>query len=142
VAIYGVYRVASLNKNYLDSEKLTQICNAKLSSDCKCPLQKHDGWQSIPEHRWPQEHLHERGTLRKSNSEEPSFVEHHPNGTRFESPEAPVALEFFPYNRCTVFSCGQCHQIVLKYTEAGGYYVEQRARRIRADLIVNITNIE
>jgi hypothetical protein len=131
-----------LNKNYLNTENLMQLCQESMAASCECPLQKHEGWQSIPEHRWPQEHLKERGTLRKSNSEEPSFVEHHPNGTRFESSAAPVAIEFFPYNRSTVFSCNHCHQIILKYTEAGGYYVEQRARRINTDLIVAVTNIE
>jgi hypothetical protein len=131
-----------LNKNYLDAKHLEQLCAETLSTECECPLQKHEGWQSIPEHRWPQEHLTERGTLRKSNSEEPSFVEHHPNGTRFESADAPVAIEFFPYNRCTIFSCDHCHQVVLKYTEAGGYYVEQRARRVRTELIVSIPNFE
>jgi hypothetical protein len=131
-----------LNKSYLSAENLMQLCDENLSTTCDCPLQQHDGWQSIAEHRWPQEHLKERGTLRKSNFEEPSFVEHHPNGTRFESSNAPVAVEFFPYNRCMVFSCDLCHQVALKYTEAGGYYVEQRARRITTELIVNVTNLE
>jgi hypothetical protein len=131
-----------LNKNYLSPAKLAQICDEAAYSVCECPLQKHDGWQSIPEHRWPQEHLQERGTLRKSNEDEPSFEEFHPQSTRFESPDAPVAHDFFPYNRCTAFSCEHCHQTVLKYTEAGGYYVEQRARRINSKLIVNITSIE
>jgi hypothetical protein len=131
-----------LNKNYLSPAKLSQICKENQCSSCECPLQKHDGWQSIPEHRWPQEHLRERGTLRKSNQDEPTFEEFHPNGTRFESPDAPVAHEFFPYNRSTVFTCEHCHQTVLKYTEAGGYYVEQRARRINSKLIVKITPIE
>jgi hypothetical protein len=131
-----------LNSNYISATKLAQICDEKQGTACECPLQKHDGWQSIPEHRWPTEHLVERGTLRQSNHDEPSFEEFHPNGTRFEAFDAPVATEFFPYNRSTVFSCGHCLQTVLKYTEAGGYYVEQRARRIHSKLIVNITHIE
>jgi hypothetical protein len=131
-----------LNKNYLSPAKLAQICDESACTVCKCPLQKNAGWQSIPEHRWPQEHLRERGTLRKSNEDEPTFEEFHPQGTRFESPDAPVAHDFFPYNRITAFSCEHCHQTVLKYTEAGGYYVEQRARRINSKLIVNISSIE
>jgi hypothetical protein len=129
-----------LNKNYLDTDALAKISAHKKSKECSCPLKSHTGWQSIPEHRWPQEHLTEQGTLRKSNTEEPCFDEYHPSGTRFESANAPVALDFFPYNHSTVFLCEHCHQTVLKYTETGGYYVEQRARRIDASLIVTPTN--
>jgi hypothetical protein len=125
-----------LNINYINQEQLTNICQQANAKTCDCALREHEGWQSIAEHRWPVEHLKERGTLRVTNTEEPTFEEHHPEGTRFESVNAPVAVTFFPYNRCAIFSCQQCDQTVLKYTEAGGYYVEQRARRIHAGLIL------
>ena len=65
----------------------------------------------------------------------PGFEEYHPEGTRYESAVAPVSVTHFPYTRCDVFSCNQCAQHVLRYTEFGGYYVDPRGRRINADLI-------
>ena len=74
-------------------------------------------------------------TLRDPEVYEPTFEEHHPNSTRYDSADAPVALKFFPYNRCDVFACNRCQQQVLRYTEFGGYYVDHRARRLDAALI-------
>ena len=79
---------------------------------------------------WPQAQLAPVASLRDPHIDEPTFEEHHPNGTRYESADAPVALKFFPYNRCDVFACQRCQQTVLRYTEFGGYYVDHRARRI------------
>jgi hypothetical protein len=76
-------------------------------------------------------------TLRDPEVYEPTFEEQHPNGTRYESPDAPVALKFFPYNRCDLHACGKCHQYVLRYTEFGGYYVDHRARRLETALILD-----
>ena len=66
-----------------------------------------------------------------------TFEEYHPNGTRYESPQAPIAPGFFPFNRCDVFACGHCGCAVLKYTEYGGYYVDHRVRRVDPDLVVD-----
>lgn len=74
-------------------------------------------------------------TLRDPDVYEPTFEEHHPSGTRYDDPNAPVALQHFPYNRCDVFACQRCAQQVLRYTEFGGYYVDHRARRLNPDLI-------
>jgi hypothetical protein len=74
-------------------------------------------------------------TLRDPDVYEPTFEEQHPNGTRYESADAPVALKFFPYNRCDVYACDTCQQHALRYTEFGGYYVDPRARRLNTELI-------
>jgi hypothetical protein len=68
---------------------------------------------------------------------EPTFEEQHPNGTRYDSANAPVALKFFPYNRCDVFSCSRCERFLLRYTEFGGYYVDHRVRALNAELVVD-----
>jgi hypothetical protein len=68
-----------------------------------------------------------------------SFEEFHPNGTRYDSPEAPIALNYFPYNRADVYACQQCGCAVLKYTEYGGYYIDQRVRLVDAALITDAT---
>ena len=101
--------------------------------DCDCPLKPCEGWSSISEAQWPKDSLVAQATLRDPHIDEPTFEEHHLNGTRYESPNAPVALKFFPYNRCDVYACQRCQQTVLRYTEFGGYYVDHRARRITRD---------
>lgn len=98
--------------------------------DCHCALKHCAGWSSISEAQWSQTQLQAQATLRDVSINEPTFEEQHPQGTRYESVNAPVALKFFPYNRCDVFACQRCHQTVLRYTEFGGYYVDHRARRI------------
>jgi hypothetical protein len=102
---------------------------------CKCSLARCAGWESVNDAQWPSQQLELVGTLRDPDLYEPGFEEHHPKGTRYESAEAPVSVKHFPYNRCAVFSCKQCSQHVLRYTEFGGYYVDPRGRRITADLI-------
>ena len=102
---------------------------------CKCSLARCAGWESVNDAQWPLQQLELVGTLRDPDVYEPGFEEHHPKGTRYESAEAPVSVKHFPYNRCEVFSCKQCSQHVLRYTEFGGYYVDPRGRRITADLI-------
>ena len=102
---------------------------------CKCSLARCAGWESVNDAQWPSQQLELVGTLRDPDLYEPGFEEHHPKGTRYESAEAPVSVKYFPYNRCEVFSCKQCSQHDLRYTEFGGYYVDPRGRRITADLI-------
>ena len=104
-------------------------------SNCQCVLQRCAGWESVNDTEWPAKHLQQVATLRDPDVYEPTFEEHHPNGTRYDSADAPVVLKFFPYNRCDVFACSQCQQHVLRYTEFGGYYVDHRARRLNADTV-------
>jgi len=102
---------------------------------CQCSLERCAGWESVNDAQWPLQQLQMVGTLRDPELYEPSYEEHHPKGTRYESVDAPVSAKHFPYNRCDVFFCKQCAQHVLRYTEFGGYYVDPRGRRITADLI-------
>jgi len=102
---------------------------------CKCSLARCAGWESVNDAQWPLQQLELVGTLRDPDLYEPGFEEYHNKRTRYESAEAPVSVKHFPYNRCAVFSCKQCSQHVLRYTEFGGYYVDPRGRRITADLI-------
>ena len=115
-------------------EALRQI-SAGPTQDCQCSLQRCAGWETFPDADWPAHQMKAVATLRDPEVYEPTFEEHHPNGTRYESSDAPVALKFFPYNRCDVFACGRCQQQVLRYTEFGGYYVDHRARRLDPALI-------
>jgi hypothetical protein len=62
--------------------------------------------------------------------------EFHPQGTHLWSPDAPIALGWHPYNRCTLWRCNRCGAPFLRYTEYGGYYQDERFRPLLMDLIV------
>ena len=104
---------------------------------CDCELAGCAGWDSVAPHRWPADALVRVGTLRDAELTEPTFAEHHPAGTRLESPEAPLALRHYPCNRADVFACQRCQGLVLRYDETGGYYFDIRARRVAPALIVD-----
>ncbi len=77
------------------------------------------------------------GTLRNTAIEEPALEECHPQGTRYESPNAPIAPAYFPYNQCDVWRCMRCERHLLRYTEFGGYNVDPRVRVLDADNIID-----
>jgi hypothetical protein len=93
------------------------------------------GWESVPG-GYDRGQLRAVGTLRRPDDEAPTLEEFHPAGTGIWSPDAPIAPAFFPYNRCTVWQCAGCSRPFLRYTEYGGYYVEERVRELDAALIV------
>lgn len=101
---------------------------------CRCGVGACAGWTSLTEERWPADQMQAVATLREPDLYEPTFEERHPNGTRYDSPAAPVAVRFFPYNRCELWRCGQCQRQLLRYTEFGGYYVDHRVRELAPDL--------
>ena len=117
-------------------DALRQLANQP-HTPCQCSLQHCAGWESVNDTAWPAQQMALVATLRNPDVYEPTFEEQHPNGTRYESADAPVALKFFPYNRCDVHACSKCQQHVLRYTEFGGYYVDHRARRLNAELITD-----
>jgi len=125
----------------LDSSQLLALA-IKPMDQCACSLKICKGWESVSDDRWPSKQLKLEGALRRELADgesELSFEEFHPNGTRYDSPEAPIALNYFPYNRADVYSCQQCGCAVLKYTEYGGYYIDQRVRLVDAALITDAT---
>jgi hypothetical protein len=123
----------------LNSTQLKALAKQSLNQ-CTCALKICKGWESVSNDRWPSKQLKLEGTLRRELAQgetEQSFEEFHPNGTRYDSPDAPVALNYFPYNRADVFGCQQCGCAILKYTEYGGYYIDQRVRLVDASLVVD-----
>ena len=122
----------------LNAHELKQLAEAAEQSAtpaCGCWLHRVDSWESITEERWPADLLQRVGTLRADDYEEPTFDEFHPDGTRYDSADAPISVAHFPFNRCDVFRCVACARVVLRYTEFGGYYVDHRARRVDAALV-------
>jgi len=106
------------------------------SKPCSCALGACAGWESLTEDRWPSSQMQPFATLRAPEMAEPSFEEQHPEGTRYESPDAPVAVKFFPYNRCDIWHCSLCQRHLLRYTEFGGYSVDHRVRALTPDLTI------
>lgn len=122
----------------LGAAGLKQLANSS-PDQCRCTLKACRGWESVSDDRWPAQQMQAAGTLRKPLPEgqaEWTFEEYHPKGTRYESDQAPIAPDFFPFNRCDVYSCTRCGCAVLKYTEYGGYYVDHRVRLVDADRVV------
>jgi len=122
--------------NKLDTKSLMGLSQQRQALACTCSIGECAGWESFTEDRWPSLQMQAVGTLRGPDGHEPSVEEHHPEGTRYASPAAPIAVRFFPYNLCDVYACSQCDKLLLRYTEFGGYYVDHRVRMLDAALVV------
>jgi hypothetical protein len=88
------------------------------------------GWESMPPGFDAAAALQRVGSLRNPQDEDPTLDEFHPEGTHLWSALAPVALAYFPYNRCEVWRCRACARPFLRYTEYGGYYEDERIREL------------
>ena len=120
----------------LNAASLKAAVHGTQSQTCSCALGSCAGWESFTEERWSKDLMRPLGTLRDAAVYEPTTDEFHAEGTRYESPTAPIAVNFFPYNRCDVYGCTQCHRVLLRYTEFGGYYVDHRVRELNPALVV------
>lgn len=103
---------------------------------CSCTASDSAGWISSPASLSDSD-FQEVGTLLQDPFTEPTFAEFHPEGTRYDSPDAPIAPRYFPYNRCIVSTCKMCGRAYLRYTEAGGYFVDRRIRSLSAEKLVD-----
>lgn len=92
------------------------------------------GWESMPG-GFDSTRLRRVGTLKDADDEEPTVEEYHPAGTNAWSVDAPIAPDWFPYNRCDVWACTACGRPFLRYTEYGGYYTDERIRALNPDLV-------
>ncbi|MES2102567.1 MAG: hypothetical protein V4634_01000 [Pseudomonadota bacterium] len=110
--------------------------SSNIGAACACCTVNLDGWISVPL-SLAEENLREVGTLLEDPYTEPTFVEFHPAGTHYDSPQAPIAPRYFPYNRCIVANCLNCGRHYLRYTEAGGYFVDRRIRLLSSRLLVD-----
>jgi hypothetical protein len=123
----------------MDAAQLRTVARGK-PDQCTCALKACRGWESVSDDRWPVDQMQAVGTLRPALPEgqtELTFEEFHPEGTRYESPNAPIAPGYFPFNRCDVHACTRCHCAVLRYTEYGGYYVDHRVRLVDGDFVID-----
>jgi hypothetical protein len=120
----------------LDAAALHALAKAAPQQGCStCEGLASPGWETLPS-GFDERLLRTVATLR-GDDPEPTLQEYHPAGTRLWSPDAPIAPAYFPYNRCDVAACPGCGRLFLRYTEFGGYYVDQRVRELRAGLVVD-----
>jgi hypothetical protein len=121
----------------LDAGELRRLAASRPAAPCPaCAAIRAPGWEAVPA-SLDRDRLRRVATLRQPGLEDPTLAEHHPGGTHGWSVDAPIAPAFFPYNRCDVWQCVQCGRPFLRYTEYGGYYVEERIREIDPDLVVD-----
>lgn len=124
-----------MNAKLLTDTTLKTTLQATSSKACTCAVGLCAAWESVPDERFPKAQMAHIGTLRDQDIYEPTFEQYHPNGTNYDSPDAPISAKHFPYNRCDVFRCDTCERVLLRYTEYGGYYVDTRVRCARQELI-------
>jgi hypothetical protein len=119
----------------LAASELKLLAEENAHAPCPaCVALRAPGWEALPG-GYDSRQLRKVGTLRQPDVEEPTLEEYHPQGTGAWSADAPIAPGFFPYNRCDVWQCGRCGRPFLRYTEYGGYYVEERIRELQPSLI-------
>jgi hypothetical protein len=128
-----------MDAKLLDDAALKTALQATASKACTCAIGSCTAWESVPDERWPKEQMTQIGTLRDPDIAEPTFEEHHVRIdhklTHYDSPESPISSKHFPYNRCDAHKCSACSRVLLKYTEYGGYFVDQRVRWARPELM-------
>jgi hypothetical protein len=134
IFIFHFLNHPTMHRIHSAGELRALLDSSTASKPCVCALGACAGWESLTEERWPASQMHQVATLRDPDLTEPSFEEQHPQGTRYESPDAPVAVTYFPYNRCDLWRCSQCQRHLLRYTEFGGYYVDHRVRALSPQL--------
>ena len=121
----------------LDAADLRRLAAASPRTPCAtCASLVAPGWEAMPG-GFDRQLLRQVGSLRDPAIEDPTLDEHHPAGTRGWSADAPIAPLYFPYNRCDVWQCVACSRPFVRYTEYGGYYVEERVRELDAELVVD-----
>jgi len=120
----------------IDELRTLAEASAQVTLHCACEIASCTGWTRTPV-TFPQAQMRAAGTLAGDPYLDPTFAEYHPHGTNYWSPDAPIAIHYFPYNRCALQQCSVCLRYCLTYVEAGGYYVEPRIRALDARLIVD-----
>jgi DNA-directed RNA polymerase subunit RPC12/RpoP len=119
----------------INRDELLSLATSSHKEACPdCQSLTCDGWESIPG-GFETKALECIGTLRVEDSQE-CWEEYHPDGTDLWSKNAPIAIGFHPYNKSDVYQCKKCGSKYLRYLEAGGYYVDERIRKLDAKLII------
>ena len=120
----------------LSPDEVERIAREQPEPCAECAPLAFRGWDSFPGDK-SDAALEKVGALWLAGQEdEPTLAEHHPAGTDYWSPDAPIALAYFPANRSEVWRCRHCGHGFLRYTEYGGYYEDRRIRSLQSALVV------
>ena len=129
----------------LNADDLRRIARASrderttVHGECECAALRCAGWESLPA-SFGAGRLARLGHVASARDADPyaetTLAEHHPAGTHYDAPDAPIATGHFPANRSEVWACIDCGRAFLRYTEYGGYYVDQRIRELDEALVV------
>ncbi|SDI60188.1 hypothetical protein [Pseudomonas abietaniphila] len=111
--------------------------SSAVTHPCACLAKPFAGWEGLPV-SIKESQLRETGSLIAAEEEDLTLDEYHPDGTSYWSEKAPIAPQFFPYNRCKVCECVDCSRVYLRYAEAGAYHIEQRIRSLDPALMVDV----
>ncbi|SOY93308.1 conserved hypothetical protein [Cupriavidus taiwanensis] len=127
------------NDSYIYFDVLQSLARRTdaITAECGCSAPSLDAWTSVPV-SFPEQQLRAVGTLVQDLYSEPRFEEFHPAKTNIWSADAPIAPLYYPYNRCTVWECGSCRRVYLRYVEGGGYFVDPRIRRLSDGVLVDV----
>jgi len=122
----------------LNADQLKALADVSqaITQSCTCAIDSYREWTRVPP-EFPEQQMHTIGTLVDDPYQEATWDEYHPAHTNYWSAEAPIAIHYFPYNRCVVWQCKVCKRCCLHYVEAGGYYVEKRLRALDAASITD-----
>lgn len=128
-----------MTDGWLTPEQITGLAelSANVRQPCDCAKRSFEAWDSLPS-TFPEELLTCVGKVSPPSEEELTVKEYHPKRTNYWSPDAPIALNYFPANRSEVWQCGKCKRCYLRYTEFGGYYVDKRIRELQAELLTSV----
>lgn len=120
----------------IDADEIQRLAtvSASVLTSCDCARRPIPGWESQSS-TFPDELLQCVGKVAPDSNAEPTVEEYHPNRTNLWSPDAPIALHYFPANRSEIWQCRRCSRCYLRYTEYGGYYVDRRIRALQPGLI-------
>lgn len=118
----------------LTAQDLFDLASQEKDPACpNCAAHDFSCWETILS-TFNRESLKCVGTLNDPNTDD-IWDEYHPNGTTMWSNNAPIAVKFHPYARSDVHQCQICQKVYLRYTEYGGYYVDERIRVVKPELI-------
>jgi hypothetical protein len=128
-----------MTEGCLTPEQISRLAevSGRVRQPCDCAKRSFEGWESLPG-TFPEELLECVGKVSPPSEEELTVKEYHPKGTNYWSPDAPIALNYFPANRSEVWQCRKCKRCYLRYTEFGGYYVDKRIRELQAGLLTTV----
>jgi hypothetical protein len=117
-----------------NARELKTLALEQQSSQCSnCASHNFSCWETILS-TFDRTAIKMVGTLQVPDAPE-NWDEYHPNGTDQWSPNAPIAIKYHPYNSSDIYQCTACQTVYLRYTEYGGYYVDERIRVVKPELV-------